>query len=45
VAPVDFAREVFAALELYTPEVLTSWYKLYGLGDPAGYFELVGGAA
>jgi putative intracellular protease/amidase len=41
-APVDFAREVFAALELYTPEVLDSWFKLYGLGDPAGYFELMG---
>jgi putative intracellular protease/amidase len=44
-APVDFAREVLAALELYTPEVLASWYKLYGLGDPAGYFELMGEAA
>lgn len=43
--PVDFAREVFAVLDLYTPEVLASWYKLYGLGDPAGYFELVGEAA
>lgn len=44
-APVDFAREVFAALDLYTPEVLASWFKLYGLGDPAGYFELIGEAA
>ena len=44
-APVDFAREVFAALELYSPEVLDSWYKLYGLRDPAGYFELVGETA
>ncbi|GAA2136220.1 type 1 glutamine amidotransferase family protein [Glycomyces algeriensis] len=44
-APVDFAREVLGALELYTPEVLASWYKLYGLGDPAGYFELMGEAA
>ncbi|MEV3934482.1 DJ-1/PfpI family protein [Glycomyces sp. NPDC049804] len=43
--PVDFAREVLAVLDLYTPEVLASWYKLYGLGDPAGYFELVGEAA
>lgn len=43
--PVEFAREVFAALDLYTPEVLASWYKLYGLGDPAGYFELMGEAA
>ncbi|WP_199044324.1 DJ-1/PfpI family protein [Glycomyces salinus] len=45
IAPVDFAREVFAALELYTPDVLESWYKLYGLGDPAGYFELEGASA
>jgi putative intracellular protease/amidase len=45
VKPVDFAREVFAALDLYTPEVLASWYKLYGLGDPAGFFELTGAAA
>jgi putative intracellular protease/amidase len=41
-APVDFAREVFAALKLYTPEVLESWFKLYGLGDPAGFYELMG---
>ncbi|THV29108.1 DJ-1/PfpI family protein [Glycomyces paridis] len=45
IAPVDFAREVFAALDLYTPEVLASWHKLYGLGDPAGYYELVGADA
>ncbi|GAA1672962.1 type 1 glutamine amidotransferase family protein [Glycomyces endophyticus] len=44
-APVHFAREVFAALGLYTPEVLASWFKLYGLNDPAGYYELAGGAA
>ncbi|GAA2276358.1 type 1 glutamine amidotransferase family protein [Glycomyces scopariae] len=44
-APVAFAREVFAALGLYTPEVLESWFKLYGLGDPAGYFELTGADA
>ena len=44
-APVEFAREIFAALELYEPAVLASWYKLYGLHDPAGYFELTAGAA
>jgi hypothetical protein len=43
--PVDFAREVFAVLDLYTPEVLASWFKLYGLGDPSGYFELMGETA
>jgi putative intracellular protease/amidase len=40
-APVEFAGEVFARLDLYRPEVLASWYKLFGLGDPAGYFELM----
>jgi putative intracellular protease/amidase len=43
-APVEFAREVFALLDVYEPAVLASWYKLYGLHDPAGYFELVGAA-
>lgn len=44
-APVEFAREIFARLGLYSPAVLESWYKLYGLGDPAGYFELMDAAA
>lgn len=39
-APVDFAREIFALLGVYTPEVLGSWYKLFGENDPSGYFEL-----
>lgn len=39
-APVEFAREVFARLDLYEPDVPASWYKLYGDRDPAGYFEL-----
>lgn len=44
-APVEFAREVFARLGLYEPDVLASWYKLYGLHDPAGYEELMAHAA
>ena len=40
VAPVDFAREIFARLGLYEPEVLASWYRLFGEGNPLGYFEL-----
>lgn len=40
-APVEFAREVLGRLGLYEPRVLASWYKLYGLHDPAGYFELM----
>ena len=41
-APVEFAREIFAALDLYEPDILASWYKLYGQQDPAGYYELMG---
>jgi putative intracellular protease/amidase len=44
-APVDFAREIFARLDLYEPAVLEAWYKLYGLGDPAGYGELMAAAS
>jgi putative intracellular protease/amidase len=40
-APVEFAREVLGRLDLYEPDVLESWYKLYGLHDPAGYDELM----
>jgi putative intracellular protease/amidase len=44
-APVEFAREVMALLDLYEPAVLASWYKLYGQHDPAGYFELMAAEA
>ena len=40
-APIDFARAVLDRLDVYTPSVLASWYKLYGHNDPAGYFELM----
>lgn len=41
VAPVEFARAVFARLGLYEPGILASWYKLYGDQDPAGFYELM----
>jgi putative intracellular protease/amidase len=44
-APVEFAREVLARLDVYKPAVLAAWYKLYGLHDPAGYFELMATAS
>jgi putative intracellular protease/amidase len=44
-APVEFAREVFARLDVYEPHILAAWYKLYGLNDPAGFYELNGMAA
>ena len=39
-APVEFAREILARLDVYEPHVLDSWYKLYGRRDPAGFYEL-----
>jgi len=40
VAPVEFARAIFARLDVFSPEVLASWYRLYGEQDPAGFYEL-----
>jgi putative intracellular protease/amidase len=40
-APVEFAREILARLDVMEPEVLASWYKLYGNQDPAGFYELM----
>lgn len=41
VYPVEFAVEIFKQLDLYTPAVLSAWYKIYGLKDPSGYYELM----
>lgn len=40
VAPVEFAREVFALLDIYEPAVLDAWWRLYGLKDPSGFYAL-----
>jgi len=40
-APVEFAREILAKLEVYEPAVLDSWYKLYGAKNPDGFYELM----
>jgi putative intracellular protease/amidase len=36
-APLDFAHAIFECLQLYTPEVLDAWYKLFSTGK-AEYF-------
>jgi putative intracellular protease/amidase len=41
VAPAHFARAIFERLEIYTPEVAASWFRLYGERDPAGFYELM----
>lgn len=39
-SPFEFAREIFARLDLYEPRVLEAWYKLFAQKDPAGYATL-----
>jgi putative intracellular protease/amidase len=41
VAPVHFARAIFAILDLYDEGVAASWFKLYGDRNPAGFYELM----
>jgi putative intracellular protease/amidase len=45
VMPVDFARAIFARLELFPPRVLTAWYGLYKTGEARYFHELVAGAS
>lgn len=42
VAPVEFAREIFAQLRIYDEAVLDAWYQLYGHRDPSGFYRLAG---
>ncbi|RZS36478.1 putative intracellular protease/amidase [Herbihabitans rhizosphaerae] len=43
--PAEFAREIFAELDLYTPEVADAWYRFYGKHEGAAYFDLEKAAA
>lgn len=38
--PVDFAREIFAMLGVYSDRVLKAWYGLYKTGDPKYFTRL-----
>lgn len=40
VAPIEFARDIFEALNLYSADTLDAWYALYKHGDASAYFEL-----
>ncbi|GAB3656990.1 type 1 glutamine amidotransferase family protein [Actinocorallia lasiicapitis] len=33
----EFAREIFATLDLYTPEVLDAWYRLFAHSDASAF--------
>ncbi len=35
--PVEFARAALARLDVFTPEVLDAWYRLFGQDDPSAY--------
>jgi putative intracellular protease/amidase len=40
---VAFAREIFAKLGIYRPEVLDAWYRLFKLSDPSAFEVLAAG--
>lgn len=44
-APVDFARAIFAELELFPPAVIEAWHGLYTTGERRYYEALVQGEA
>lgn len=39
VAPIEFAREIFEALNLYSADTLDAWYALYKHGDAWLFYE------
>ena len=39
---LEFAREIFARLDVYEEKVLEAWYGLFKTGDPKFYAALVG---
>jgi putative intracellular protease/amidase len=45
IAPIDFAREIFKTLNLYSSETLDAWYALFKHGDCAQFFNLTRSAA
>ena len=40
-SPVDFAKEAFALLDVYTGPVLDAWYKLFKTGEAKYFAELM----
>ncbi|MET9241479.1 type 1 glutamine amidotransferase family protein [Nonomuraea sp. NPDC003709] len=39
--PVAFAREIFRRLDIYRPEVLDAWFRLFASSDPAAFGVLM----
>jgi putative intracellular protease/amidase len=42
IAPVEFAREIFARLDVFEPDVLDAWYRLYGKQEASALYDLMG---
>jgi putative intracellular protease/amidase len=40
-APLEFAREIFVALDLYSTEVLDAWYNLFSTRKPEYFGALM----
>ena len=40
-APVEFAREIFRALNLYSHDALEAWYALFRFGDASRFGQLL----
>lgn len=40
-APIDFAREIFLALDVYDEPVLDAWFGLYSTGEPRFFHALM----
>ena len=40
-AALEFAREIFRALDLYKPDVLDAWYTLFKTSSPEAYAALM----
>jgi putative intracellular protease/amidase len=43
-SPLEFARAIFVALDLYEPEVLSAWYNLFSTGKPEYFGQLMAAA-
>jgi putative intracellular protease/amidase len=41
IAPVEFAREIFRSLNLYSREALDAWYALFRFGDTSRQSDLL----
>ncbi len=40
-SPLEFSREVFAALDVYSEAILAAWYSLYKTGNPKYFADIM----